>query len=164
MCARAHLDLGVIGGHVLGAGEHCLAAGLVDELVLIVPRRHEWARRRTIDVKRFCEQPVLMREEGSATRYVTERALQQAGMRCRAAMELDHTEAIKQAVMAGLGVALVSVHAVRGELAARHLVALRVRGLHLRRHFHVIHDEGRPLSASAQALVRLLEAEAKTKR
>jgi DNA-binding transcriptional LysR family regulator len=76
-------------------------------------------------------------------------------------MELDHTEAIKQAVMAGLGVALVSVHAVRGEIAARHLVGLRVRGLQLRRHFHVIHDEGRPLSASAQALVRMLEAEAR---
>jgi DNA-binding transcriptional LysR family regulator len=156
-----HLDLGVVGGHVLGAGEQCLAAGLVDELVLIVPRGHAWARRRSVDVKRFCEQPVLMREEGSATRHVMERALQQAGVRCRAAMELDHTEAIKQAVMAGLGVALVSVHAVRGEIAARHLVGLRVRGLHLRRHFHVIHDEGRPLSASAQALVRMLEAEAR---
>jgi LysR family transcriptional regulator, low CO2-responsive transcriptional regulator len=157
-----HFDLGVVGGHVLGAGEQCLAAGLVDELVLIVPRRHAWARRRTIDVKRFCDEPVLMREEGSATRHLTERALQQAGLQCRAAMELDHTEAIKQAVMAGLGVALVSVHAVRGELAARRLVALRVRGLHLRRHFHVIHDEGRPLSASAQAFVRLLEAQAKS--
>jgi DNA-binding transcriptional LysR family regulator len=158
-----HLDLGVVGGHVLGAGEQCLAAGLVDELVLIVPRRHEWARRKVIDVKRFREQPLLMREQGSATRHVTERALQQAGLRCRAAMELDHTEAIKQAVMAGLGVALVSVHAVRGELAARHLVALRVRGLHLRRHFHVIHDEGRPLSASAEAFARLLDPEARAK-
>ena len=159
-----HLDLGVVGGHVLGAGEQCLAAGLVDELVLIVPPRHEWARQKVIGVKRFCDQPLLMREQGSATRHVTERALQQAGLRCRAAMELDHTEAIKQAVMAGLGVALVSIHAVRGEVRARQLVAVHVRGLHLRRHFHVIHDEGRPLSASAQALARLLEAEAKAKR
>ena len=159
-----HLDLGVVGGHVLGAAEQCLAAGVVDELVLIVPPRHEWAKRKAIDAKRFCDQPVLMREQGSATRYVTERALQQAGLRCRAAMELDHTEAIKQAVIAGLGVALVSIHAVRGEVASRQLVALRVRGLQLRRHFHVIHDEERPLSASAQALARLLEAEAKVKR
>jgi DNA-binding transcriptional LysR family regulator len=158
-----HLDLGVVGGHVLGAGEQCLDAGLVDELVLIVPPRHKWAKRKTIDAKRFNDQPILMREHGSATRHVTERAFQQAGLRCRAAMELDHTEAIKQAVMAGLGVALVSVHAVRGEVAARQLVALRVRGLVLRRHFHVIHDETRPLSASAQALVRLVEAEAKAK-
>ena len=159
-----HLDLGVVGGHVLGAGEQCLAAGLLDELVLIVPSRHRWAKRKAVSAKRFCAQQVLMREQGSATRLVTERALQQAGLGCHPAMELDSTEAIKQAVMAGLGVALVSVHAVREEIAARHLAVLRVRGLHLRRHFHVIHDEGRPLSASAQALVRLLEAEAKSKR
>jgi DNA-binding transcriptional LysR family regulator len=159
-----HLDLGVVGGHVLGAGEECLAAGLVDELLLIVPPRHPWAKHKAVPARRLQDQPLLMREQGSATRHVTERALQQAGLRCSAAMELDHTEAIKQAVMAGLGVALVSVHAVRGEVAARHLVALRVRGLHLRRHFHVIHDEGRPLSASAAALVRLVEAEATAKR
>jgi DNA-binding transcriptional LysR family regulator len=159
-----HLDLGVVGGHVLGAGEECLAAGLVDELLLIVPPRHPWAKQKAVPARRLQDQPLLMREQGSATRHVTERALQQAGLRCPAAMGLDHTEAIKQAVMAGLGVALVSVHAVRGEVAARHLVALRVRGLHLRRHFHVIHDEGRPLSASAAALVRLVEAEATAKR
>jgi DNA-binding transcriptional LysR family regulator len=82
-----------------------------------------------------------MREEGSATRQVAERALQPTGPRCEAAMELHHPEAIKQAVMAGLGIARVSIHAVRGQLASRRLAALRVRGLHLRRHFHVIHDE-----------------------
>jgi len=151
------LDLGVVGGHVLGAGERCVAAGLVDELVLIVPRAHPWAKLRDIRVEKLRDEPLLMREEGSATRYVTERALQQAGLRCKASMELDHTEAIKQAVMAGLGIALVSVHAIRGELATRRLAALSVRGLRLRRHFHVIHDEGRRLTSSAQAFLTLLE-------
>jgi DNA-binding transcriptional LysR family regulator len=155
---RGHeLDLGVVGGHVLGAGERCVAAGLVDELVLIVPRGHRWARQRAIRVEQLRDQALLMREEGSATRYVTERALQQAGLRCTASMELDHTEAIKQAVMAGLGIALVSVHAIRGELASRRLAALSVRGLRLRRHFHVIHDEGRRLGASAHAFLAMLE-------
>ncbi|MGH7277261.1 MAG: selenium metabolism-associated LysR family transcriptional regulator [Candidatus Rokuibacteriota bacterium] len=151
-----NLDLGVVGGHVLGAGERCLAAGLDDELVLIVPPQHPWATRRDIGVASLCDQPLLMREEGSATRYVTERALQQAGLHCKSAMELDHTEAIKQAVMAGLGVALVSVHAVRGEVATRRLASLRVRGLPLRRHFHVIHDEDRALTGSATAFLELL--------
>jgi len=71
-------------------------------------------------------------------------------------MELDHTEAIKQAVMAGLGVAFVSVHAVRGEVASRRLAALRLRGIRIRRHFHVIHSEARTLSGGARALVALL--------
>jgi DNA-binding transcriptional LysR family regulator len=72
-------------------------------------------------------------------------------------MELGHTEAIKQAVMAGLGVAFVSRHSIRGELAAGQLHALRLRGLRIRRHFHIIHNEARTLSASAKAFVELLK-------
>src|SRR6266545_1294835 len=154
---RAHeLDLGVVGGHVLGPGEQCLAAGLVDELVLIVAPDHTMARRQDIAPGVVATLPLLMREEGSATRQVTERALQHAGISFATAMELDHTEGIKQAVMAGLGVAFVSVHAVRGELASHRLRAVRVRGLRIRRHFHVIHDPDRMLTASARAFMILL--------
>lgn len=150
------LDLGVVGGHVLGPGERCLTAGLVDELVLIVPPTHPWARRGSVPPGRLGDERLLMREEGSATRQVTERALDQVGVRFRVAMELDHTEAIKQAAMAGLGVAFVSVHAVEGELASGRLRALRLRGLPIRRHFHVIHHEARALSPAARAFVELL--------
>lgn len=150
------LDLGVVGGHVLGPGERCLTAGLLDELVLIVPPTHPWARRGSVPPGRLIDERLLMREEGSATRQVTERILRQGGVRFRVAMELDHTEAIKQAAMAGLGVAFVSVHAVRGELAAGRLRALRLRGLPLRRHFHVIHHEARALAPAARAFVELL--------
>ena len=72
-------------------------------------------------------------------------------------MELGHTEAIKQAVMAGLGVAFVSSHAIVGELRTGQLSALRLRGHRIRRHFHVIHNEARTLGASARAFVDLLE-------
>ncbi|MGH2361283.1 MAG: LysR substrate-binding domain-containing protein, partial [bacterium] len=72
-------------------------------------------------------------------------------------MELGHTEAIKQAVMVGMGVAFVSIHAVRGELAAGRLRAVRLRGVRIRRHFHIIHNEARTLSASARAFIELLK-------
>jgi DNA-binding transcriptional LysR family regulator len=89
-------------------------------------------------------------------RRVTERALEQAGVGWRVSMELGHTEAIKQAAMAGLGVVFVSVHAVRGEVASRRLATLRLRGLRIQRHFHVIHGEARTLSAGARTLVAML--------
>ncbi len=152
------LDLGVVGGHALHPGEECLAAGLLDELVLIVPPGHRLARRRAVAPAVLADQRLLLREEGSATRQVTERALQHAGVRFAASMELGHTEAIKQAVMAGLGVAFVSVHAARGEVASRRLCALRLKGARIRRHFHVIHNEARTLSPSARAFIDLLEA------
>jgi len=150
------LDLGVVGGHAVGPGEECLAAGFADELLLIVPPRHAWAKRRFIAPEALAREPLLMREEGSATRSVTERALQRAGIRFQVAMELDHTEAIKQAVMAGLGVAFVSIYAVRGELATRRLHVLRLRGIRVQRHFHVIHHEARRITASARAFMEVL--------
>lgn len=154
---RNEVDLGVVGGHPLRPGEECVTAGLVDELVLIVPPKHPWAGRREIQPALVGGQRLLVREEGSATRQVTERALQRAGGHITASMELGHTEAIKQAVMAGLGIAFVSRHAVRDELAAGRLHALRLRGLRIQRHFHIIHNEARTLSASARAFIELLK-------
>jgi DNA-binding transcriptional LysR family regulator len=152
------VDLGVVGGHILGARERCVAAGLLDELLLIVPPRHPWAKRREIAPRELADVPLLMREQGSATRLVTERTLRQAGVKFTATMQLDHIEAIKQAVMAGLGLAFVSTYAVRGEIEARRLCGLRLKGLRVRRHFHVIHNEARTLTASGRAFMDLLEA------
>ncbi len=149
-------DLGIVGGHGLGPGEECLAAGLVDELVLIVPPGHPWARRAVIEPTRLTTERILTREEGSATRQVMERALQRADVRFSVSMELGHPEAVKQAVMAGLGVAFMSTHAVRGELASGRLRKIRVRGLRIQRHFHVIHHEARTLSGSARAFMAML--------
>ncbi len=150
------LDLGVVGGHVLGPGERCLTAGLVDELVLIAAPRHPWTRSAPIRTRQLAEERLLIREPGSATRQVTERALQQAGIAPSRTIELNHTEAIKQSVMAGLGVAFVSLHAVHGEVRARQLAIVPVRGLRIRRHFHVIQGEQRTLGARARAFLALL--------
>jgi len=154
------VDLGVVGGHVLGPGERCVAAGLMDELVLITGRAHRWARRRHVGRAELAGERLLVRETGSATRQVMERALQQAGIVPRTTMELSHTEAIKECVMAGLGVAFVSTYAVRSEVRRREVAIVRVRGLRIRRHFHVIHAEGRSLPASGRAFLAVLDEEA----
>jgi len=154
------VDLGVVGGHVLGPGERCVAAGLMDELVLIAGRAHRWARRRHVGRAELAGERLLVREAGSATRQVMERALQQAGIVPSTTMELNHTEAIKECVMAGLGVAFVSTYAVRSEVRRREVAIVRVRGLRIRRHFHVIHAEGRSLPASGRAFLAVLDEEA----
>jgi DNA-binding transcriptional LysR family regulator len=153
------LDLGIVGGHALRPGEECLTAGMRDELVLIVAPAHAWSRRRDVTPESLADEPLLVREEGSATRSVTERALQR--VKFRVAMELDHTEAIKQGVMAGLGVAFVSLYAVQGEIAAGRLRALRLRGIRIQRHFHIIHHEARRVTASARAFMELFEQTAR---
>src|SRR3989442_1613367 len=68
---------------------------------------------------------------------------------------------INEGVMAGLGVAFVSIYAVRGEVATGRLRALRLRGIQVQRHFHVIHHEARRVTASARAFMELLEEAAR---
>jgi len=149
------VDVAVIGGHILGPGERCVAAGIVDELQLIAGAKHPIGA--TISRAKLAREPLLIREDGSATRQVTERALREAGITVRPSMELDHTETIKRAVMAGLGIAFVSRYAIEDELRGKRLRVVAVGRLKIRRHFHVIHDERRPLSASARVFVGFLE-------
>jgi DNA-binding transcriptional LysR family regulator len=154
------LDLGVVGHGGATPAEANLAARVEDELVLVVGSAHAWARRRDIDPAELASQPLLLREPGSATRQVTERALAAAGVAFRPGMVLPHTEAIKQGVLAGLGVAFVSVYAIQGEQATGRLRPLRVRGLRIVRHFHLIHHERRRLSTAARAFMELFAAAA----
>jgi DNA-binding transcriptional LysR family regulator len=150
------LDLGIVGGHLANTKETCVEASLEDTIVLIVPPGHRWARRRPIAPELLQEECLLTREEGSATRRVIEAALARGGVMLRACLELGHTEAIKQGVRAGLGVALVSRHAVRSELESGQLLGVALRGLSIRRHFHVIRHEAKSLSPTARAFLEFL--------
>src|SRR5438445_13851266 len=98
------LDLGIVGGHALRPGQECLATGMLDELVLIVSPEHAWARRRDIAPESLADEPLLVREEGSATRSVPERGLQQAAVKFRLTMRMDQAEASKPVVIGGMRV------------------------------------------------------------
>jgi DNA-binding transcriptional LysR family regulator len=155
---RGDLDLGVVGDGGTGLAEASVAARVEDELVLIVGPAHAWAHRGEIDPAELAGEPLLLREPGSATRQVTERALAGARVGYRAGLVLPHTEAIKQGVLAGLGVAFVSVLAIQGERASGRLRAVRIRGLRIVRRFHLIHHARRQPSAAARALVEVFAA------
>src|SRR5256884_4161714 len=61
------LDLGIVGGHSIRPGQECLAAGMLDELGLIVPPEHAWGRRRDIAPESPAHEPPLGPGGGSAT-------------------------------------------------------------------------------------------------
>lgn len=150
------LDLGIVGGHLADNKETCVEATLEDRIVLVVPPGHRWAHRRQIAPERLREECLLTREEGSATRRVIEAALDRSGIKINTCLELGHTEAIKQGVRAGLGVALVSRQAVRSELESGQLRAVALSGLSIQRHFHVIRHEAKALSPAARAFLDFL--------
>src|SRR2546428_7494518 len=110
--AVGQLELGVIGEAPLVPG---LVAGTwrKADVVLIVQRGHAFARQRAVRAPAIGSEPYIAREAGSSTRGVAERYLTRLGITLTPAMELGSTEAIREAVAAGLGLALVSRHAVR---------------------------------------------------
>ena len=77
-------------------------------VVLLVPRTHRFARRRSVKLADLADEPMLMREPGSTTRHALEAAMQEAGVSPKVAMEIGSREAIREAVILGLGIAAVS--------------------------------------------------------
>ena len=116
-----------------------------DELLLVVPRGHEWADLGTIPAERLLEVPLVMRERGSGSRHVVEHGLQKAGLRLgslRVAMELDSTEAILSCIEAGLGVGFVSEWALVRRLTAHSIATLRLSVESIRRSFSFVSPQG----------------------
>lgn len=153
--AAGSVEIGVIGAAPVRPG---LAAEpwVQDELVAIVGRRHPLARRRSIRAAALANEPYISREEGSSTRGVAEQLFGELGVPLRPAMELGSTEAVREAVAAGLGMSVVSRHAVRP--GDPRVVALRFHGRRWVRDLLVIRRQGAPLSPAAARLRELLLA------
>ena len=129
---------------------------LDDELVVIAHPNHPLLGER-VDVTALAEQQFLVREPGSGTREVSERALALHGVRLRNTMRVGGTEAMKQAVAAGLGLAIVSRAAAVDQLALNKISILPVDGLVIRRNFTQLELRGRTLAGAARELKELLE-------
>jgi DNA-binding transcriptional LysR family regulator len=111
------------------------------------------ARERRIPLARLAREPFLMRESGSGTRMVTEDLFAQHGLVLSIRMELSTNEAIKQAILAGLGVSMLSHHAFGLDPEQNGLATLDVVGLPLERHWHFVYPIGRQLSPAAKAFM-----------
>jgi DNA-binding transcriptional LysR family regulator len=131
-----------------------------DRMALIVPAAHRWARRRRVSLDDFCRQPLIVREPGSGSRSCLEQALAEAGRSFRdlqVALELGSNEAIKEAVHRGLGLAVLSTHAVRADLQTGRFHALAVAELSLDRELFVVWDQRRVLPIPAKFFLDVLQ-------
>lgn len=127
-----------------------------DELVVVVAPHHSWARRRTpVPVSALATTALVGREHGSGTREVFEEALAERGLAPRYAVELASTTAVKDAVVRGLGPAVISRLAVAAEIADGRLVEVPVAALRLTRAIRALWRAGSPLSSASR---RLLDA------
>jgi len=120
-------------------------------LVVIASPSHPLARIRDIPLARLADEPLVGREPGSGTRGAVEKAFAEAGLELQVAMEMNKNEAIKQAVEAGLGLGVVSLHIVQSELASGELCVLDVQGFPLMRQWYLVQRDGKRLSPAARA-------------
>jgi DNA-binding transcriptional LysR family regulator len=138
------LDVTVIGDHphvIITAPDH--------------PLRSRRITKRTLARERF-----LVREDGSGTRILTEQVFASMAARPTVVMEISSNETIKQAVMAGLGVALISGHTVAAELADGRLGALEVEGFPITRQWFGVRRSGGHVLPACEALWHFLGVEA----
>jgi len=125
-----------------------------DDLVAVSPPGHSILRRRPITASDLCREPLILREPGSGTRAVVERALKRLGLTPKPVLSLASPEAIKRAVTSGVGLTIMSRLAVQLELAAGSLVLVPVKDLVIHRPLHLQRGRGRALSP---AVVRFLD-------
>jgi DNA-binding transcriptional LysR family regulator len=127
--------------------------------VLIAPPDHPLAKRRAIPPKEIAGETLLMREMGSGTRLLAERFLHKHHIKPRIGMEIGSNETIKQAVIAGLGIAFISAHTIASEIEDGRLVVLDVVGLPEVRQWFVVRPAAKRLMPAAGALRDFLVAE-----
>lgn len=127
-----------------------------DAMVVIAPPGHPLLAESPVTAERLCQEPFLVREEGSGTRAVVERAFAERGLTLCAVMSLGNIEAIKRAVSAGLGVAMVSALTVGLEQEAGKLSVVAVSDLCVRRPLHRLHLRGRHQGHAALAFIAAL--------
>jgi len=114
-----------------------------DRLILVVPADHRWTKKESVAVSELMKEPFVLREKGSATRDVFELYMkEQKDVRLadfNICGELGSSEAIKEAVLAGLGISVLSAHAVARELASGMLFEIPLASCRIERRFYLIY-------------------------
>ena len=134
-------------------------------LVVIAAPDHPLAKRKNIRLAQLAQEKFLSRERGSGTRSAMERVFAQHNIQPCIGMEMETNEAIKQAVQAGMGLGILSLHSIGLELETKRLTVLNVEHFPLLRHWFVVHRRNKRLGGAALAFKDFLLSKAiKTKK
>lgn len=131
-------------------------------LVVIAAPGHPLAKLDQVSLSELSKETFVGRESGSGTRIAYERFFADKGIVLKTGMEMNSNEVIKQAVEAGLGLGIVSVHTVALELAIGRVAIIKAEDFPILRHWYVVYRKGKRLSPVAAAFREYVFTEAKT--
>lgn len=156
MVLEGEVDFGFVGGHLV-TGEIVSRPWIDDRIVLITPPDHRFASAAQMDVRLLGDETFIQREAGSATQALIENEMKKSGVAFKRVVELGHPEAIKEAVMSGMGIAFVSRFAVEREARAGDLAIVSLSGFDIQRQLRICYRPGRRLSKADTALISEVE-------
>jgi DNA-binding transcriptional LysR family regulator len=119
--------------------------------VLVTAPTHRFAQAESVPAAALAREPFIVREPGSGTRSALQEYLDEHRLKPTFVMEMASNEAIKQAVMAGMGISLLSLHTIGLEWKSGLIATPTVEGLPLVRRWNSVHQAGRQLSPAAEA-------------
>jgi DNA-binding transcriptional LysR family regulator len=141
--------------------EVVVQAILSNPLVVVARSDHPLAGQRNVPFERLAQEPFLMREVGSGTRMVTLELFGRHGLTPKIRMELSTNEAIQEAILAGLGISILSRYTLGLEPEETRLACLDVEGFPLENQWHFVYPVGKHLSVAARAFLDFARAEAR---
>lgn len=127
-----------------------------NEIVVVAPPNHPLVQKSNITLKQISQERFLVREPGSGTRQTVDRQFAEQNLSISQYMELGNAVAIKQGVMAGLGISVLSRRNLGLELESGHIVILDVQGFPLIRRWYAVHLRGKKLSLVARSFLTSL--------
>jgi len=122
-------------------------------LVVMAPRNHHMIGKKRIPLSQIADEPLILREPGSGIRDATLRHFSEAGLRPKIRMELGSNEAIKHAIVGGLGLSILSLHTLTLEGSDGPVAVLDVEGFPIQRQWYMVHPKGKELSLVAKAFL-----------
>lgn len=148
-------DIYIVGQAPTGAEIHRIPF-LANPVVVLAPPSHPLGNEREIPVKALEQENFIMREPGCGTYGSISRLLKNRDFCFKGSMELGSNEAVKQAVIGGLGISMLSVYALTHELQAGELVVLDVQGFPIEDQWYLCYPKGKQLSMVAQVFLEYM--------
>lgn len=135
---------------------------LPNPIVVFARADHPLAGEKNIPLSRIAQEPFLMREVGSGTRMVVEELFENAGLEPKVRMVLSANESIKQAILAGLGISVMSHYTLGLDTDHAGLATLDVQGFPIQSQWYFVYPVGKQVSVVAQTFMDFVRAEAKS--
>ncbi|GAB6991602.1 LysR family transcriptional regulator [Paenibacillus pini] len=154
-------ELGLVEG-IVDAKDVQISPFMKDEMVLIAPPEHPLTMLKTADIKHLQHQIWVMRESGSGTRAYSDKLIEHGDLSVKRSYVFNSSQGVKEAVAAGLGIALLSRLVIRKELDSGELCEIPIKTMKLSRELSIVQDKNQPQIMAVQKFMQSLDRHTRT--